>query len=1250
MIHKYKRIFLFIALTGGVTFAKGQVKSSASHANWTSTTPQPSASWVPTDTDFCYLNFIENKGQWNNKVIYQSDFRGGRLFLERNALTYVFYPPGGVDRFHPHAGGLTDTIGNTLTFQAIRMDFLNSTTNPTIEPAEQKNFYCNYFLGNDPKQWASKAQVYGKIYYSQLYPGITAKVFSDRNDVRYDFVIAPHTSPAEIKLKFEGQNGLALKDGKLVIKTEIGDIEEATPTAYQMIEGKKVKVACRYVLQDNQVGFRIIDKYDISQALIIDPTLVFATYTGSTADNWGMSATYDAAGDGYTSGICFGVGYPVTLGAFQQTFQGGGMGGGNNWGWPDNNGFDIVVSKFNPTGTTLLFSTYLGGSDNEEPSSLVVDNNNDLIILGRTYSTNYPTTNGAYSRNLSGGADIVLTKFDSNGTQLLASTYIGGASDDGVNTTSLEGVRGGLKYNYSDDDRGDVVVDNNNNIYVASCTISNNFPTTAGAYRTTPYGNQDGVVFKFNSGLSTLMWSTYIGGSDSDAAYNIVLNSHGDVYVTGGTTSNNFPTTPGVIKPNYGGNTDGFLCHFSANGAALLNSTYIGTAAYDQSYLVQTDKYDNVYVYGQSEGAYPVTGGVYSNPNSGQFIHELNPTLTSTIFSTVFGSGRGTPDISPSAFLVDNCQNIYVAGWGGPLFGYNVRTSSTNGLPVTANAFQSITSGNDFYFMVLQSGASALWYATYFGGAQSLQHVDGGTSRFDKNGVIYQAICEGCGGVSDMPTSPGAWSATNNSPNCNNAIVKFQMDLLHTVASFVINPSVTAGCAPFSVTFGNTSNDGKEYKWYFGDGDSSNVVAPTHVYNTPGSYRIMMVAIDSATCNIRDTAYASVRVVPPLVMNPIPNTFICFGDSVNLNAVSPGASSFAWSPTLGLNSTVINNPDASPAITTKYIVTARDSFCAANDTVTVQVVHNTAKIEPANPQLCLGSSVALSSDSVDPVYSWSTGQTTSSVQVTAGGEYYLHTTDTHGCRALDSVNVKTFTKAPLLLNDTTICTGHQAFLHADSGGYTYQWTPPGSLNQSNSFKATASPSVTTVYTLTITNGPCISLDSEIVTVHPSPSIKAVPDSVMIAGGQSVTLNAVGDPGWIWSPSYRLSCDNCPYPVVTPDSNTIYYVKVTNSYGCSASDSMIIDILPTFYIPDAFTPNGDGKNDIFQPKFRGYVSIDAYIFNRWGQLLYHWNTLNGGWDGTFQGSYVQQDVYVYMIKATSYTNSVLQKTGSVTLIR
>ncbi|MHB8259885.1 MAG: DUF7948 domain-containing protein [Bacteroidia bacterium] len=644
-----------------------------------------------------FLNYIKNNGQWNSKVLYQADFRGGRLFLEKNAFTYLFYPQDGFTELHPHQRtnqvvqtGRTKQTNNdevTLKFHAVRMEFVGSSADANTEQVNTKLFYHNYYLGNDAKKWASKVPISEGVMYNELYNGISLKAFSSNNDVRYDFTMNPLADASLIKMKFTGQNNLSIKDGKLIIGTSVGDIVQNVPYAYQEIGGKEQKVGCKYSLKENVVSIEIKSSYDPNLPLIIDPTLVFATFTGSTADNWGMTASYDNQGNGYTAGICFGTGYPITTGAFQVNWAGG----VNNSTYNYLNGFDIVTSKFNPTGTSLLFSTYLGGSDNEEPESIIVDNNGNLLILGRSYSTNFPVTTGAYDVSQNGGADIIITKFNANGTALIGSTFVGGSADDGVNFSGNEGTLGSLKYNYADDGRGDLILDNANNVYIASCTQSTNFPVTAGCAQSANAGMQDGCVFKLNPILSSLTWSTYLGGSANDAAYNLAIDNSNGVFVTGGTESNNFPISSGAFHSTYGGNIDGFLTHISSNGSSLQQSTYIGTSDYDQSYFVQLDVSGNVYIYGQTSGNYPITTGVYSNPHSGQFIHAFNPSLSSTLFSTEFGAGRGTPDIAPSAFLVDKCNNIYTSGWGGTLYGYNKPTSSTNGLPVTSNAFQSST-------------------------------------------------------------------------------------------------------------------------------------------------------------------------------------------------------------------------------------------------------------------------------------------------------------------------------------------------------------------------------------------------------------------------------------------------------------------------------------------------------------------------------------------------------------------------------
>jgi gliding motility-associated-like protein len=1122
--------------------------------------------WGGNDTP-SYLNYIKNKGQWNPKVLYQADFRGGRLFMEKNAVTYLFYPQDGLTRLHPHhktnqsiqTGRNSDEV--TLDFHAVHMEFVGSTANPTTEQVNKKTFYHNYYLGKDAVKWASKVPISEGVNYGNLYNDISLKAFSSGNNFRYDFIVNPLADASVIKLKFTGQDKLFLKDGKLIIGTSVGDIEQQAPYAYQEIDGSKQKVDCKYVLKENIVSIEVTGKYDHNLPLIIDPTLVFATFTGSLADNWGMSASYDNQGGGYTAGICFGAGYPLTTGAFQQTFNGGVVNSVYTY-----LGFDIVASKFDATGANLLFSTYLGGSDNEQPQSIIVDNNNNLIIYGRSYSTDFPVTAGAYDVNLNGGSDIIITKFNAAGTALIGSTFVGGSGDDGVNFSGNEGTLGSLKYNYADDGRGDVILDTLNNIYIASCTQSTNFPVTANNVQPANAGMQDACVFKLNPSLTSLVWSTYLGGSGNDAAYNLVVDSSNGVYITGGTESTNFPINAGAFHASYGGNIDGFLTHISANGSAILQSTYIGTAGYDQSYFVQLDPLGNVYIYGQTSGAYPITTGVYSNPNSGQFIHEFNPTLSSTIFSTEFGTGHGAPDIAPSAFLVDRCGNIYISGWGGTLGGYNIANSTTTGLPVTPNAFQSTTDGMDFYFMVLQPGASALWYATYFGGDNgSEEHVDGGTSRFDKSGVIYQAICEGCAVNpannyqvnSDMPTTPNAWSTTNQSNNCNNALVKFSFDLQQAQASLSINPTSATGCVPFPVTFTNHSQNATQFVWNFGDGTSATTLNASHTYTATGTYSVGLAATNTGLCYSTDTILAVITVTaPPIVL--VNTATVCAGATATLTA--SGTTTYSWS-TANTSATIT----PTPSVTTQYTVTGSTSSYCANTATTSITVNPLPTVTVNSATICPGNSATLTASGA-PTYSWNTSDTTSTIiKSPATATHYTVTgTDANSCKN-KAVAVITISPLPFItINTPTICIGNTATLTAN-GASTYTWN-----TNDTTASITQSPPITTNYTVVGANAfGCMNAKTTTVTVNSLPIIQVNNDT--ICQFTNATLTATGASAYVWNTG-ATGAILTPSPMIA----TNYTVTGADIHNCvnTATTNVYVNVSPTITVNNYTLCKGD----------------------------------------------------------------------------
>ena len=448
-----------------------------------------------------------------------------------------------------------------------------------------------------------------------------------------------------------------------------------------------------------------------------------------------------------------------------------------------------------------------------------------------------------------------------------------------------------------------------------------------------------------------MVWSTFFGGIGTDASLTIKFDKTGDILVGGGTTSPDFPITAGAHQPTIGGDADGWIAKISHNGDVILASTFTGTSAYDQVYFLDLNGDDEVYVYGQTSGNFPVTAGVYYNANSGQFIQKFNATLSALIFSTVIGSGRGIPDISPTAFLVNECNNLYLAGWGGVV---NIQSlhwqNNTLGMPVSSDAFQKTTSGSDFYFMVLTDDASQFLYGTYLGGTQSRTHVDGGTSRFDKGGIVYHAVCSGCASynatrrsTSDFPTTDDAWSNTNNSRNCNNAAFKFDLSSLRarlqSNSVMLDNPGLNRVCIPDKLVFQNLSTGGEIFEWDLGDGtqitrtDTSMIL---HKYLAIGKYTVWLKAIDKGTCKVKDSTSLKVDVFDAhaLVQE---NDEMCFDSPYTLQA--SGGSTYHWISEDGTFQSTLATPIVSPKDTLRYFVSVTESNgCVFMDTVELAVI------------------------------------------------------------------------------------------------------------------------------------------------------------------------------------------------------------------------------------------------------------------------------------------------------------------------
>jgi hypothetical protein len=453
---------------------------------------------------YAQQGFVHNSGQWNDPSTFRMQMGPNSLFLTPDSLVLSVMDPADFDG--DHIGG-HHHYADTLHYHNFSMAFDGARK---MQWAGEVAYEAplNYFVG--PRQrWRSNVRSYSKVRAKDVYPGIDLVVYEAAGGFKFDWELDPGVDPSQIHIHYGGLWGVEVLEKQLHLQTRFGALVEAMPFAYQ----EDGEVRARYDKEEEYVGYKI-GRSKKDQPLIIDPIYIFSTYTGSSSDNFGYTATFDDNGNAFGGGIVWGTGYPTTLGAVDTVFNGG--------------LFDVALSKFSSDGTQLLWSSYLGGSNLDQPYSLDCDENGDLYILGSTGSDDFGVTASAYDTSFAAGqqvtaeyytftqgTDLFVAHISANGTQLVGSTYLGGAGNDGINTN--------LGFNYGDSYRGDIEVGRNGgHVYIASSTLSSTYPTLAPA--TTHQGNQDGVLSILSRNMSQLLASTYAGTSGDDALYSIALS------------------------------------------------------------------------------------------------------------------------------------------------------------------------------------------------------------------------------------------------------------------------------------------------------------------------------------------------------------------------------------------------------------------------------------------------------------------------------------------------------------------------------------------------------------------------------------------------------------------------------------------------------------------------------------------------------------------------------------------------------
>lgn len=1156
--------------------------------------------------------FIENKGQWKESVLFKSKFDGGNLWVEQGRFLFHLQDFSQVEEFH-HKPVSEDVVPETKQ-RLVELLFRGANDIISIEKFNKSTTYYNYFIGSDKSKWASDVHGYGEAILGDLYDGIDLKLIEQEEQLKYEFHVKPNVDPNQILLEYNGHQKINLdRKGNLIIKTDLGEIIEQKPYVYQIVNGHIRDVDCKFDLEGNSVKFDL-GKYNPNVTLIIDPILVFATYSGSVTDNFGMTATYGHDGSAYSGGMVFGNSYPTPSPAWDTTTTMTNVMTSANDPAGTYGVTDVFISKYSSDGYAMLWTCFIGGGNDtigtETVNSLICDSIDNVYLYGATSSIDFPIQNGYQPTHGGGviganftsngvhyldyGTDIYVSKLSADGLSLLGSTYMGGSLNDGVSYNDNPGLYDSLTTNYGDQFRGEIMLDQAGNCIVASCTRSNDFPTQ-NAFQPSNAGKQDGVVFKLSSDLSALQWSSYYGGSEKDACYSVKVDESDNIIFSGGTCSNDLLGMGAGWQSFYnGGKTDGFVMKITSDGMTIINGSYIGTTNYDQAYFVEVDRLNQVYLVGQSvNGSFPVINSGFVIPNSSQFVMSLDSNLVNVVHSTVFGNGGSTINISPSAFLVDICGNIYISGWGASLF----TNTALSGMPLTDDAFQSTTSSPGFYLVVIESDFTDILYGSYLGGSISGEHVDGGTSRFDRNGIVYQSVCGGCGSNSDFPTSTGAWSDQNLSGNCNNLVFKFDFELIPS-AEFTVDDNL--GCTDFIVTFENFSSGSDAYLWDFGNGDTTSIIFnPVVTFDSSGVYDVFLYVTDSI-CLITDTAQIIITVLDSLSLSTTVDQELCNSLPIDLIAYTNGtATVYVWSSDIGFSDTL--NADLSDSVYTvtpnaagTYYVQASNIACSLIDSVVIEFLGSNMLLD-GNTNLCLGDTTTITATNSNPSlifsYTWSpdsiivTPSITDVILISPQTSQFLHVSalSSNGCLVEDSIliNVGDIPDVSVIASASNynVPEGETVVLYGAPNGLLYSWSPASLLSNPNIQNTTVEINETTLFVLTVTDGICVESDTVLI----------------------------------------------------------------KSFGFICDDSFI-------YIPNAFSPNGDNENDVLYVRGATVKEMVFRVYDRWGELVFESFNRLDGWNGEFRGKKLDPDVYDYYLKVTCIDNVENIIKGNVTILR
>ena len=692
------------------------------------------------------LAFEANQGQTDAQVKYIARGSGYTLFLTSQEAVLTL--PG-----KTQPGTRLGDPSSALSASVVRMNVSGAQPHAIIASEQPLPGVSNYLIGRDSSNWHSNVPHYARVHYADVYPGIDLAYHGQQGQLEFDFVVSPNADPRQIAFQFSGMRDLRTdRDGNLVLASTGEDVVLHKPVAYQRQAGTRQVVDARFVVNKDKIGFAL-GSYDRSRELVIDPIVSYSTFLGGSAEDDANAIAADATG-AYITGQTASADFP----SVNNTFHVGTK--------------DVFVAKLAADGSSLIYSTYIGGNNDDSGNAIAIDASGNAFVAGSTTSADFPVTAGVVQSTFNGITDAFVFQLNATGTALTYSTLLGGSLSDVANG---------------------VAIDSSKNAVVVGTTLSSDYPTHTPKQATA--GN--GFVTKVNATATAYVFSTYLGGAGGDTVTAVAIDSANNAYVTGSTTNPSFPVTVGAVQPNCGTDTlcngglsDAFVTVYDPTGANYVYSTFLGGSGADRGLGIAVDSSRNAYVTGLTSSIdYPQLSplmGTFGGGLQDAFVTKLNATGAAMIYSTYLG---GNLDDTATAIAVDSSGNASVTG----------QTDSSNF--VTASATQGTLAGVHDAFVTQINPAGSLLFSTYLGGSQD-ENTLGGTSAIgaiavDHAGNIY--VAGNTTSASDFPTLTSFQGTYGGSADA--FVVKYAPSGTFTV-TVSSSATVASGQAtgPFTVT------------------------------------------------------------------------------------------------------------------------------------------------------------------------------------------------------------------------------------------------------------------------------------------------------------------------------------------------------------------------------------------------------------------------------------------------------------------